>query len=178
MYRMHFCWNKSNVGMRQKDKDILEGLQTHANVKSLTIVNYSADCFPEWLPLLRIYVVEKAQTTWYENPGKMDSCSNELLNHDIAYAREVIHHTCLFSLPERLKADITIRVNQLVTILLIESLVHLLDKNRYPVIISLIHIESRKSPTAMLFDVDTGRISIVIVNTKEYHSDVMAKSQG
>ncbi|GKC90283.1 hypothetical protein Tco_1150932 [Tanacetum coccineum] len=41
------------------------------------------------LPLLRIYVVEKAQTTWYENPRKVDSCSNELLNHDIAYAREV-----------------------------------------------------------------------------------------
>ncbi|GKG05562.1 hypothetical protein Tco_0325648, partial [Tanacetum coccineum] len=36
----------------------------------------------------------------------------------------------------------------------------------------LIHIESRKSPTAELFDVDSGRISIVTVNTKEYHSDV------
>nr|GEU54785.1 hypothetical protein [Tanacetum cinerariifolium] len=49
MYRMHFCWNKSNVGVRQKDKDILEGLQTHANVKSLIIINYSTDCFPEWV---------------------------------------------------------------------------------------------------------------------------------
>ncbi|GKC81248.1 hypothetical protein Tco_1136965 [Tanacetum coccineum] len=35
------------------------------------------------------------------------------------------------------------------------------------------HHESRKSPTAELFDVDTGRISIVTVNTKEYHSDVL-----
>ncbi|GJS38039.1 retrotransposon protein, putative, ty1-copia subclass [Tanacetum coccineum] len=43
---------------------------------------------------------------------------------------------------------------------------------------SLIHIESRKSPTAELFDVDSKRISIVIVNTKEYHSDVLARSQG
>ncbi|GKC17915.1 mutator type transposase, partial [Tanacetum coccineum] len=34
--------------------------------------------------------------------------------------------------------------------------------------------ESRKPPTAELFDVDSGRISIVIVNTKEYHSDVLA----
>ncbi|GJU75252.1 hypothetical protein Tco_1272322 [Tanacetum coccineum] len=34
--------------------------------------------------------------------------------------------------------------------------------------------ESRKSPTAVLFDVDTRRISIVTVNTKEYHSDVLA----
>ncbi|GJZ86527.1 hypothetical protein Tco_0658137 [Tanacetum coccineum] len=33
--------------------------------------------------------------------------------------------------------------------------------------------ESRKSPTAELFDVDSGRISIVTVNTKEYHSDVL-----
>ncbi|GJX63293.1 hypothetical protein Tco_0296193 [Tanacetum coccineum] len=33
--------------------------------------------------------------------------------------------------------------------------------------------ESRKPPTAELFDVDSGRISIVIVNTKEYHSDVL-----
>nr|GEU29565.1 hypothetical protein [Tanacetum cinerariifolium] len=46
------------------------------------------------------------------------------------------------------------------------------------IIISLIHVESPKSPTAVLFDVDTGRISIVTVNTKEYHSDVLAKSQG
>ncbi|GJU20014.1 hypothetical protein Tco_1153356 [Tanacetum coccineum] len=126
MYRVHFCWNKSNVGVRQKDKDILEGLQTHAYMKSLTIINYSTDCFPKWvmnisinvgekwislnklvnvtlsgchnvlylpilwkLPLLRIYVIKKAHTTWYENPGKVDSCSNELLNHDITYAREV-----------------------------------------------------------------------------------------
>ncbi|GJV32777.1 hypothetical protein Tco_1393177 [Tanacetum coccineum] len=44
----------------------------------------------------------------------------------------------------------------------------------YPVISSLIHIESRKLPTAVLFDVDIGRISIVTVNTKEYHSDVLA----
>ncbi|GKD23946.1 hypothetical protein Tco_1225649 [Tanacetum coccineum] len=85
-----------------------------------------------------------------------------------------IHRTCLFSLSERLKVDNTIRVNQLVTILLIESSIHLLDQNRYPVITSLIHIESRKSPTAELFDVDSGRISIITVNTKEYHLDVLA----
>ncbi|GJW42966.1 hypothetical protein Tco_0071765 [Tanacetum coccineum] len=34
------------------------------------------------------------------------------------------------------------------------------------------------SPTAVLLDVDIGRISIVTVNTKEYHSDVLARSQG
>ncbi|GJV85723.1 hypothetical protein Tco_1525621 [Tanacetum coccineum] len=61
----------------------------------------------------------------------------------------------LFSLPERLKADNT-------------------DHYRYPVDTSLIHIESRKPPTKSLFDVDSSRISIVIVNTKERHSDVLA----
>ncbi|GJZ83987.1 hypothetical protein Tco_0649160 [Tanacetum coccineum] len=39
---------------------------------------------------------------------------------------------------------------------------------------SLIHIESHKSPTAELFDVNSGRISIVTVITKEYHYDVLA----
>ncbi|GKB63344.1 hypothetical protein Tco_0919530 [Tanacetum coccineum] len=65
-----------------------------------------------------------------------------------------------FSLPEHLKADNTIGVNQIVTIFLIESSIHILDQNRYPVDTSLIHLESRKSPTAELFDDDSGRISI------------------
>ncbi|GJY94919.1 hypothetical protein Tco_0511280, partial [Tanacetum coccineum] len=34
--------------------------------------------------------------------------------------------------------------------------------------------ESRKPPTTELFDVDSRRISIVIVNTKEYHSEVLS----
>ncbi|GKC41670.1 hypothetical protein Tco_1059392 [Tanacetum coccineum] len=38
--------------------------------------------------------------------------------------------------------------------------------------------ESRKLPTKSLFDVDSSRISIIIVNTKEHHSDVLAVSQG
>ncbi|GJY91571.1 hypothetical protein Tco_0506767 [Tanacetum coccineum] len=57
---------------------------------------------------------------------------------------------------------------------MIESSIRILDQNRYLVDTSLIHLESCKSPTAELFDVDSGRISIVIVNTKEYHSDVLA----
>ncbi|GJS68144.1 integrase, catalytic region, zinc finger, CCHC-type containing protein [Tanacetum coccineum] len=61
---------------------------------------------------------------------------------------------------ERLKADNTVRVNQIVTIFLIMLSIHLLDLYRYPGITSLIHIESYKSPTAVLFDDDTGRISI------------------
>ncbi|GKG52076.1 hypothetical protein Tco_0544714, partial [Tanacetum coccineum] len=38
----------------------------------------------------------------------------------------------------------------------------------------MIRIESRMSPTKSMFDVGSRRISIVIVNTKEYHSDVLA----
>nr|GEV76308.1 hypothetical protein [Tanacetum cinerariifolium] len=58
---------------------------------------------------------------------------------------------------EHLKADNTVRVNQIVTIFLIESLVHILDQNRYQVDTSLIHLESCKSPTAELFNVDSVR---------------------
>ncbi|GJW34722.1 hypothetical protein Tco_0057642 [Tanacetum coccineum] len=74
---------------------------------------------------------------------------------------------------ECLKADNTVRVNQIVTIFLIESSIHILDQNLYPVDTSLIHLESRKSLTKSLFDVGSRRIFIVTVNTKEYHSDVL-----
>ncbi|GJT31327.1 hypothetical protein Tco_0911602 [Tanacetum coccineum] len=40
---------------------------------------------------------------------------------------------------------------------------------------SLIHIESCKSPTAVLFDDDMGRISIRYYETKEYHSECSGK---
>ncbi|GKB02139.1 hypothetical protein Tco_0830228 [Tanacetum coccineum] len=56
---------------------------------------------------------------------------------------------------KRLKADITTGVNQIVTIFLIKSSIHLLDQID---ITSLIHIEFRKSPTVVLFDDDTGRM--------------------
>ncbi|GKF82046.1 hypothetical protein Tco_0243702, partial [Tanacetum coccineum] len=73
-----------------------------------------------------------------------------------------------------LLVDNTVKVNQIVTIFLIESSIHILDQNRYPVDTSLIPLESRKSPTKSLFDVSSRRISIVTMNTKEYHSDVLA----
>nr|GEU71835.1 RNA-directed DNA polymerase, eukaryota, nucleotide-binding alpha-beta plait domain protein [Tanacetum cinerariifolium] len=56
------------------------------------------------------------------------------------------------------------RVNQIVTIFLIEPSIHLLDHYRYPVDTSLIHVESRKSPTAELSDVDSERISILALS--------------
>ncbi|GJR48054.1 hypothetical protein Tco_1316157 [Tanacetum coccineum] len=80
----------------------------------------------------------------------------EYHNYGSLYSKNLLDRvsscTSLLSLPERLKADNTIRV--------IESSIHLLDQNPYPVDTRLIHIESRKSPTAVLFDDDTGRISI------------------
>ncbi|GJY47071.1 hypothetical protein Tco_0436134 [Tanacetum coccineum] len=48
------------------------------------------------------------------------------------------------------------------------------SQSRQHVDTSLIRIESRKSPTKSLFDVGSRRVSIVTVNTKEYHSDVLA----
>ncbi|GJX06052.1 hypothetical protein Tco_0193984 [Tanacetum coccineum] len=48
------------------------------------------------------------------------------------------------------------------------------SQSRQHVDTSLIHIESRKSPTKSLIDVGSRRISIFTVNTKEYHSDVLA----
>ncbi|GKA92760.1 hypothetical protein Tco_0814685 [Tanacetum coccineum] len=48
------------------------------------------------------------------------------------------------------------------------------SQSRQHVDTSLIHIESRKPPTKSLFDVGSRRISIVTVNTKEYHSNVLA----
>ncbi|GKB01204.1 hypothetical protein Tco_0829248 [Tanacetum coccineum] len=47
----------------------------------------------------------------------------------------------------------------------------------FPVDTSLIHIESRKSPTKSLLEW-LRRIPIVSVNTKEYHSDVLGITQG
>ncbi|GJV90047.1 hypothetical protein Tco_1533985 [Tanacetum coccineum] len=48
------------------------------------------------------------------------------------------------------------------------------SQSRQHIDTSLIDIESRKPPTKSLFDVGSRRISIVTVNTKEYHSDVLA----
>ncbi|GKC45483.1 hypothetical protein Tco_1063205, partial [Tanacetum coccineum] len=46
------------------------------------------------------------------------------------------------------------------------------------VLMSLIHIECTSHLPQFLFDVGTGRISIITVNTVRYHSDVLAISQG
>ncbi|GKE74139.1 hypothetical protein Tco_1536180, partial [Tanacetum coccineum] len=45
------------------------------------------------------------------------------------------------------------------------------SQSRQHVDTSLIHLESRKLPTAELFDVDLEGFSSITVNTKEYHSE-------
>nr|GEV79645.1 hypothetical protein [Tanacetum cinerariifolium] len=45
------------------------------------------------------------------------------------------------------------------------------SQSRQHVDTSLIHLESRKSPTVKLFDVDSGRIPFITMKTKEYHSE-------
>ncbi|GKD40942.1 hypothetical protein Tco_1261149 [Tanacetum coccineum] len=46
-----------------------------------------------------------------------------------------------------------------------------MSQSRQYVDTSLIHLESCKSPTAELFDVDSRRIPFITMNTKEYHSE-------
>ncbi|GJR42562.1 hypothetical protein Tco_1310665 [Tanacetum coccineum] len=78
-------------------------------------------------------------------------------------------------------SDNTVRVNQIVTIFLIESSIHLLNQHRYPVDTSLIDIESRKSPTAELFDVESGRSSIrhcIKLSTLEALKELILKIRG
>ncbi|GKC64780.1 pentatricopeptide repeat-containing protein [Tanacetum coccineum] len=85
---------------------------------------------------------------------------------------KVVECACVIELP-KLKVAITTG-----SLFYSTDTIPVIRLNRYPVSTSLIHIESCKSPTAELFDVNSGRISIVTVNTKKYHFDVLARSQG
>ncbi|XP_073264755.1 uncharacterized protein [Populus alba] len=51
-------WNPSS-GSRINEKDVLEGLQPHPNIRSLEIENYKGDEFPPWLLELNNLVVLK-----------------------------------------------------------------------------------------------------------------------
>nr|GEW17178.1 hypothetical protein [Tanacetum cinerariifolium] len=69
------------------------------------------------------------------------------------------HAGCQDTRRKRLKADNTVKSESDSYYLSdLSRQFDILDRNRYPVDTSLIHIESRKSPTAELFDVDSGRI--------------------
>jgi hypothetical protein len=53
-------WNPSS-GSRINEKDVLEGLQPHPNIRSLEIENYKGDEFPPWLLKLNNLVVLKLE---------------------------------------------------------------------------------------------------------------------
>ncbi|KAK4566201.1 hypothetical protein RGQ29_002433 [Quercus rubra] len=45
IHKLQFCWRAGN----NNDEDVLEGLQPHTNLKSLTIVGFKGEKFPSWL---------------------------------------------------------------------------------------------------------------------------------
>ncbi|GJS48936.1 hypothetical protein Tco_0599057 [Tanacetum coccineum] len=117
------------------------------------------------------------------------SCISEFVRKDFvikvcfpAKAYGLEHNVFRFSmLLDRLTRNVTkrqttrYRVNQIDTIYLIMIVNRFTDLYRYPVDIILIHVESRKSPTAVLFVVDIGGIFILHCETKEYHSECSGK---
>ncbi|CAH1447960.1 unnamed protein product [Lactuca virosa] len=46
--QVYFRWSEHRV-VNQNDKDVLEGLQPHGNLRSLSIINFYNDSFPEWV---------------------------------------------------------------------------------------------------------------------------------
>nr|GEV48198.1 CC-NBS-LRR resistance protein [Tanacetum cinerariifolium] len=87
LYKIRLDWKKSNKSGRPKDKDILEGLQTPANVKSLTIENYSSDCFPAWL----MNMSTNAGGTWIP--------LNKLVDITLSECRSVLSLPMVWKLP-------------------------------------------------------------------------------
>ncbi|PWA77573.1 Cc-nbs-lrr resistance protein [Artemisia annua] len=60
LYEIEFRWSSCDEGGNRNDKDVLEGLQPAANVKSLEIENYSGNSFPEWAMKMKI----KTERNW------------------------------------------------------------------------------------------------------------------
>ncbi|XP_007033676.2 PREDICTED: putative disease resistance protein RGA3 [Theobroma cacao] len=48
IYKLEFVWQSHREGLNN-DEDVLEGLQPHLNLKSLTITGYAGDNFPSWI---------------------------------------------------------------------------------------------------------------------------------
>ncbi|GJW14841.1 hypothetical protein Tco_0018974 [Tanacetum coccineum] len=111
--------------------------------------------------------------TYDEHLGDVDKMKHEAENQSLQSTPQVLPsfkvYTPLVIYPEEVEETIRLPME-----------VEPLDQTKLEDVVStsLIHIESCKSPTVVLFDVDTRRISIFTVNTKEYHFDVLAISQG
>ncbi|GMI78154.1 hypothetical protein like AT3G14470 [Hibiscus trionum] len=48
LHKLIYTWNYRREGCR-KDEEVLEGLEPHSNLESLTIVQYKGECYPSWL---------------------------------------------------------------------------------------------------------------------------------
>ncbi|GJR00233.1 retrovirus-related pol polyprotein from transposon TNT 1-94 [Tanacetum coccineum] len=107
---------------------------------------------------------------WFKQPPRPPTPDPEWNKHQIQFKR-----ISLAGFPaQSVRSSNAIALDSLYLLVLITGA----SQSRQHVDTSLIHIESRKPPTKNLFVVDSSRISIVIVNTKEHHSDVLAVSQG
>ncbi|KAL7612618.1 hypothetical protein Lser_V15G05181 [Lactuca serriola] len=58
LYKIEFVWSLDR-GVKHNNQDVLEGLQPHGNVKSLTIANFSGDNFPPWVMKMAINIEGK-----------------------------------------------------------------------------------------------------------------------
>ncbi|CAI9277214.1 unnamed protein product [Lactuca saligna] len=57
--KIELCWNNKDDVANRNDKDVLEGLQPHENLQSLTIYNFSGDNFPQWVSTMAIGIEGK-----------------------------------------------------------------------------------------------------------------------
>ncbi|GKA87529.1 reverse transcriptase domain-containing protein [Tanacetum coccineum] len=96
---------------------------------------------------------------------------HEVLNLDSAGTRKIQFKriSLIGFLAQSVRSSNVIALDSLYLLVLITGA----SQSRQHVNTSLIHIEFCKPPTKSLFDVGSSRISIVTVNTKEYHSDVL-----
>ncbi|KAK7856476.1 putative disease resistance rpp13-like protein 1 [Quercus suber] len=49
VYALGFCWSGGREGNHNNDEEVLEGLQPHRYLKSLTIVGFGGEKFPSWM---------------------------------------------------------------------------------------------------------------------------------
>ncbi|KAK4539214.1 hypothetical protein RGQ29_031940 [Quercus rubra] len=66
IFKLGLYW-KGEVGYRDKDEKVLEGLQPHRNLKSLTINGYRGKKFPSWVGLSLHHNLIEIKLRWFKN---------------------------------------------------------------------------------------------------------------
>ena len=66
IFKLGLYWPKE-VGYRDKDEKVLEGLQPHRNLKSLTIEGYGGKKFPSWVGLSLHHNLIEIKLIWFNN---------------------------------------------------------------------------------------------------------------